>query len=117
MERELEGRIAFLNAQIERQGTATLTSVFRKKTHTDRYLDFNSHHPAKMLRRVVQCLRVRAEKACDEGKSDSHLRQVFRANGYPEPSENNLRGRPTPSNTTMESETCPKLLHLHYVKE
>ena len=33
MERELEGKIAFLDVQIERQGTATLTSVFSKKTH------------------------------------------------------------------------------------
>ena len=65
MERELEGKIAFLDVQIERQGTATLTSVFCKKTHTDRYLDFNSHHPAKVLRGVVQCLRVRAEKVCE----------------------------------------------------
>ena len=73
-----------------------------------------------MLRGVVQCLRVRAEKVCEEGKrwkEIQHLRQVFRANGYPEPVvKNNLRGRPTPSNTTMESETPPKLLHLPYVK-
>ena len=83
MERKLEGKIAFLDVQIERQGTTTLTSVFRKKTHTDRYLDFKSHHPAKVLRGVVQCLRVRAEKVCEEGKrwkEIQHLRQVFRTN-------------------------------------
>ena len=68
MEKELEDRIAFLDIQIERQGTATLTSVFCKKTYADRCLDFNSHHPAKVLRGVVQCLRVRAEKVCEEGK-------------------------------------------------
>ena len=46
-----------------------------------------------------------------------HLRQVFRANGYLEPVvKNNLRGRPTPSNTIMESEMPPELLHLPYVK-
>ena len=57
---------------------------------------------------------------CEEGKrwqEIQHLRQVFRANGYPEPEvKNNLRGRPTPSNTTMKTETPPKLLHLPYVK-
>ena len=61
------------------------------------------------------------EKVCEEGKrwqEIQHLRQVFSANGYPEPVvKNNLRGRPTSSNTTMESETSPKLLHLPYVKE
>ena len=35
MERESEGRIAFLDIQLERRGTSTLTSVFHKKTHTD----------------------------------------------------------------------------------
>ena len=63
-----ESKIAFLDVQIERQGTTTLTSVFRKKTHTDRYLDFKSHHSAKVLRGVVQCLRVRVEKVREEGK-------------------------------------------------
>ena len=120
MVRELEGKIAFLDVQIERQGTVTLTSVFCKKTHTDRYLEFTSHHPAKVLRGVVQCLRVRTEKVCEEGKQwweIQHLRQMFRANSYPEPVvKNNLRGRLTLSNTTMESETPPKLLHLPYVK-
>ena len=119
MVREREVKIAFLDVQIERQGTVTQTSVFRKKTHTDRYLDFNSHHPAKVLQGVVQCLRVRAEKVCEEGKrwnEIQHLRQVFRANGYLEPVvKNNLRGRTTPSNTNMESEIPPKLLHLPYV--
>ena len=119
MERELEGKNAFLDVQIERQGTATLASVFCKKTHTDKYLDFKSHRPAKVLLRVVQRLRVRAEKVCEEGKrwqEIQHLRQVFRANGYLEPVvKNNMRGRPTPSNTTMENETPPKLLHLPYV--
>ena len=112
MVRELEGKIAFLDVQIERQGTVTLTSVFCKKTHTDRYLEFTSHHPAKVLWGVVQCLRVRAEKVCEEGKQwweIQHLRQMFRANSYPEPVvKNNLRGRPTLSNTTMESETPPQ---------
>ena len=78
------------------------------------------HHPTKVLRGVVQCLRVRAKNVCEEGKrwkEIHHLRQVFRANGYPEPVvKNNLRGRPKPSNTTMESERLLKLLHLPYVK-
>ena len=42
---------------------------------------------------------------------------MFSANGYPEPVvKNNLRGTPTSSSTTMESETPPELLHLPYVK-
>ena len=63
---------------------------------------------------------VRAEKVCDEGKQwqvIQHLRQVFRANDYPEPVvKNNLKGRTTPTNTTMKSQTPPMILHLPYVK-
>ena len=62
--------------------------MFLKKTHTDRYPNFNTHHPAKVLRGVVQCLKGRVEKVCDEGKrwqEIQYLRQVFRTNGYPEP--------------------------------
>ena len=116
MERELEGSIAFLDVQMERRGATALTSVFHKQTHTDRYLNFNSPHPAQVLRGVVQRLKVRVEKVCDKGKwwqEIQHLRQVFRASGYPEPVvKRNLRGRPTPTNTTIESETPPKHLLL-----
>ena len=35
LEKESEGRIAFLDAQLERRGAGVLTSVFRKKTHTN----------------------------------------------------------------------------------
>ena len=46
-----------------------------------------------------------------------HLWQVFRASGYPDPVvKRNLRGRPTATNTTVESETPPKLLLLPYVR-
>ena len=61
MERKIEGRIAFLDVQLERRGTTALTSVFCIKTHTNRYLNFNTHHPAKVLRKVMQCLKVRVE--------------------------------------------------------
>ena len=67
MERELEARITFLDVQMERRGTTALISVFCTKTHTDRYLNFNSHHPAKVLRGVVQCFKVRVKKVYNEG--------------------------------------------------
>ena len=68
MERESEVKITFLDVQLERRGTTALTSVFHKKTHMDRFLNFNLYHPAKVFRGVIQCLRVRAENVCDEGK-------------------------------------------------
>ena len=70
---------------------------------------------------IIQCLRHRAEKGCSGGtgwKELKHLRQVFKANGYPETVVNrNLRTRPTPSISTQTSQTPPKLLLLPYIPE
>ena len=78
MERELKGWITFLDVQLEKTGTTALTSAFRKRhTCTDRYLNFNSHHPAKVLRGVVQCLKVRVEKVCDEGKRWQEIQHLW----------------------------------------
>ena len=54
------------------------------------------------------------QKVCSGGtrwKELGHLRQVFKANGYPETNVNrNLRARPTPRISTQTSQTPPKLL-------
>ena len=111
LEKESEGRIAFLIVQMERKGAGVLTSVFRKKTHTDRYLNFDSNHPARVKRGIIQCLKHRAEKTCSGGtkwKELGHLRQVFKANGYPETMVNkSLRTRSTSSNSTPTSQAPP----------
>ena len=64
IEKETEGKIAFLDVQLEKKGTKVHTSVFHKRTHMDRYLNFDSH-PARVKRDIIQCLRHRAEKVCD----------------------------------------------------
>lgn len=72
--------------QLENKGTKVHTSVFRKKTHTDQYLNFYSNHPARVKRGIIQSLRHRAEKMCDgstKWQEIEHQRQVLRANGYP----------------------------------
>ena len=107
------------HVQLERRGAGVLTSVFRKKTHTDQYLNFNSNHPTKVKRGIIQCLRHRAEKVCSGStrwKELGHLRQVFKANAYPETVVNrNLRARPIPRISTQTSQTSPKLLLLPYI--
>ena len=39
-----------------------LTSVYRKPTHTDQYLVYDSHHPQSVKRGIVKCLHDRAER-------------------------------------------------------
>jgi len=44
IEEENNNQIAFLDALITRKDNALIIEVYRKPTHTDRYLDFFSHH-------------------------------------------------------------------------
>ena len=47
IEHETDGQIAFLDTLISRNSGTITTNVYRKPTHTDRYLDFKSHHDKK----------------------------------------------------------------------
>ena len=45
-------------------GNKIITSVYRKSTHTDRYLDFNSYHPKSAKCAVVRASTDRAKNVC-----------------------------------------------------
>ena len=55
--------------------------VYRKPTHTDRYLDFNSDHPILAKRAVVRALMDRASNVCSSpdilAKEVEHLSKVL----------------------------------------
>ena len=69
----------------------------------------------KTKRGIIQCLKNRAEKVCDDStrwQEINHLQRVFKANGYPNAIvKRNLRHRPRPTSTTEPptDETPPKL--------
>ena len=44
IEHETDGPIAFVDTLISRNSGTITTNVYRKPTHTDRYLHFKSHH-------------------------------------------------------------------------
>ena len=61
MELEKDGTLPFLDTKLTRREGGTLdVTVFRKPTHTDRYLHFSSHHPASAKRAAVRSLFDRA---------------------------------------------------------
>ncbi|KXJ26268.1 hypothetical protein AC249_AIPGENE358 [Exaiptasia diaphana] len=62
VERYSDGGLPFLDCLnlVKEDGTIDV-NVYRKKTHTDRYLDFHSHHPVQHKVSVVRTLFSRAE--------------------------------------------------------
>ena len=63
METENDNRIAFLDSLVTREPEGKLhISVYRKPTHTDQYLAYDSHHPQSIKRGIVKCLHDRAKR-------------------------------------------------------
>jgi len=61
MEKEKEGCLPFLDLLIKRSPSGHLLSaVYRKPTHSDRYLNFRSEHPIQHKQSVVNTLLERA---------------------------------------------------------
>ena len=47
-EKEQDNKLPFLDTLVHREDTGALKlTVYRKPTHTDQYLDFESHHPVQ----------------------------------------------------------------------
>jgi len=88
VERETNREIAFLDVSICRQDNGQLASkVYRKPTHTERYLAFESHHPIAHKKAVVKSLTNRANNIpttsdyrCKELKQ---VTSALLAHGYP----------------------------------
>ncbi len=57
------------------------STVYRKPTYTDRYLNFKSHHPNHVKRGVVRCLYQRARSG-NLKEEEKQLHKVLQSNGY-----------------------------------
>ncbi|XP_048004313.1 uncharacterized protein LOC125240463 [Leguminivora glycinivorella] len=86
IEKECNGALPFLDVLVQRDERGLLThKVHRKATHTDRYLQADSHHHPAHLSSVPRALINRALRLCDpqyvQGELQ-HVRQVLEKNGY-----------------------------------
>jgi hypothetical protein len=88
LETETGDSLPFLDVLVYRNGTVLLTKVYRKTTHTGRYLHFNSNHPPHVKRGVVHSLTDRAITLCTEkqeyAKEVVKIRQDLATNWYPQ---------------------------------
>ncbi|KAJ8936152.1 hypothetical protein NQ318_010563 [Aromia moschata] len=86
METEKDGVLPFLDVLGKRTNNNKLAhGVYRKKTHTDRYLNAASHHHPQQKRSLIKTLVHRAETMCDDESRPEELKQIKEAltkNGY-----------------------------------
>ena len=116
MEEECDQKLPFQDVPVRRTTQGLRTSMYRKPTHTDRYIHFKSnHHPATKIG-TMMCLRRRAEEVCSRDMVQDeldHLATTFKANGYPNHLRRVLRAEKKPKKETKEQEHT---LYIPYVK-
>ena len=76
-----------MDVGLHRQSDGSIkTTVYRKQTHTDKYLDFNSHNPISNKIAVVRTLYHRATTHTTGSALStelSHVKSSLLKNGYP----------------------------------
>ena len=87
METETNNAIPFLNTLVTKDSDGYLsTSVYRKPTHTDQYLAYDSHHPQSVKRGIVKCLYDRSKHLITKpsviSQEKKHLSSVLVSNAY-----------------------------------
>ena len=59
--------------------------VYRKPTHTDRYVQYNSHHPVSVKTGLIDCLMERARNVSSSEeifkKEKRHIQDILQQNG------------------------------------
>ena len=88
LEEEKEGSLPFLDVKVHRLGGGTMkTEVFRKATHTDKYLHYESHHSSQHKASVPQTLFTRASRLTttpeDEERETGKIERALVRNHYP----------------------------------
>ena len=88
VECEIDGKLPFLDTRVQRTTDGKLeTVVYRKPTHTDKYLSFNSHHPRSHKRFVVTTLFQRAKNLTSNNNAREnecqYVTNILKENNFP----------------------------------
>ena len=121
LEREKDIHLPFFDLNMSRGVRRNLeTKAYRKPTHTDKYLAFDSHHPvchkkpvAKTLLRRVDCLSSSLDSKAEERK---YVSNVLKANGYTKTFLRNCQKPVTNSNALDEREPATGFAVIPYIQ-
>ncbi|TWW61021.1 hypothetical protein D4764_05G0011110 [Takifugu flavidus] len=94
--------LAFLDCAVKITEDRNLTiEVYRKPTHTDQYLQFDSHHPLEHKLGVIRTLQHRAREipTTSQGrkKEQDHIKTALKTCGYPDWAFTKTSRKPDPS--------------------
>ena len=86
VEQETDNQLPFLDVLLMRYDNKTRTTVYRNKTHTDRYLSFKTHQSAQAKRSTVMASLKRARNVTSDRhllkKEVKHIQGVMLNNDY-----------------------------------
>ncbi|XP_072025293.1 uncharacterized protein [Amphiura filiformis] len=110
---EKDGQLPFLDTLVKRQTDGTVkVSIYRKPTHTDQYLAFDSHHPLEHKLSVIRTLFHRADTLVtdteDREKEINHVKGGLRRCGYEEWSFKRAQTKKQPVEKQCDSESSSK---------
>ncbi|XP_064614661.1 uncharacterized protein LOC135478316 [Liolophura sinensis] len=86
MEQECNKTIPFLDVLISKRNDKLLTSVYRKPTHSDQYVNYQSNQPNRIKRGIISILTKRALQISSINLQEeiNHLKTAFTTqNRYP----------------------------------
>ena len=120
MEVEKNRSISFLDVHITRtEGGKLDHRVYRKSTHTDRYLHKNSNHHPQQKRGMIKTLIDRANRICQENNIKdeiSHIQNALMSNGYTKKEINRTLHPNKQSNKTLNDKEPVGKAYLPYIK-
>ena len=119
-EEEKDGKLPILDVLITRKPDGSVsTSVYRKPTHTDLYLHYDSHHPQQCKLGIIKTLVRRAKSVCSDQetilKEIDHIKCVMSHCGYTKWAWK-MANRNPPSEKPTEEEETKGFVTLPYVQ-
>lgn len=113
MEVENNGELPFLDVLVSRKEDGSLGHrVYRKPTHTDRYLHKDSNHHPRQKMSVIKTLAHRAKTICEPQHLQdelAHLNTAFQANGFSSQEIKRALHPRKPAPTNQDVENPPPL--------